>query len=61
VCCDTPCDAPNEACDLPNARGTCTKIPAPAPALSNTGLVLAGMILAAIGAWALLRLRATRR
>lgn len=50
VCCDTPCTGPGEACNLLGRQGTCTKIAAPAPAASQSGLLLIALVLCAIGA-----------
>jgi hypothetical protein len=58
VCCDTPCDGPNESCDQVGMEGTCSPItPAPAPVLSGTGLLIASLLLAAIGSLGLIRNR----
>lgn len=58
VCCDAPCTGPNEHCDLPGREGQCVAIdPAPAPALSGTGLLVAALLLAAVGTLGLIRNR----
>jgi hypothetical protein len=57
VCCNSACDQPGEACDIPGRQGICA-VPAPAPALSSGALAAAVALLLAIGA---LALRATRR
>lgn len=58
VCCDGPCDLPNQQCDLPGREGECvTLTPAPAPALSGGGLLAAALLLAAVGSIGLLRNR----
>lgn len=54
VCCDTACDGPNEACDLPGTVGTCTATAVPgvtntAPTLSFWGLAAMAMVLLLIG------------
>jgi hypothetical protein len=52
VCCDTPCNLPDQSCILPGQVGTCASIPpAPAPAASNGGLlVMLGALIAVAGA-----------
>jgi hypothetical protein len=60
VCCDTACDGPEEACNLPGNEGTCSSIAAPAPAASPTGLVLAGLALLAVAAYRFARRRSAR-
>lgn len=57
VCCDTACDGPLEQCNLSGRQGTCTSIAAPAPAASRSGLVVATVLLAAIGVLAMARRR----
>jgi MYXO-CTERM domain-containing protein len=55
VCCNEPCDGPDEICDLPGREGTCVpETAAPAPTLSGTGKLAAlGVLLtiAALGLW----------
>jgi hypothetical protein len=61
VCCDTPCDGPDETCNLPGREGTCVPITtAPAPTLSwpAVGVSVGGLIL--IAAAHLLRRRRSR-
>jgi len=61
VCCNGPCDAPGEACNRPGREGEClAEVPAPAPAVSPRGLVLALGALVAIAALALARAAAAR-
>lgn len=50
VCCDTVCDQPEQACNLPGNEGVCSSIAAPAPAASPTGLLIAGLLLVVIAA-----------
>ncbi|MDX2168222.1 MAG: hypothetical protein SF182_14200 [Deltaproteobacteria bacterium] len=57
VCCDTACDEPLQACNIPGHVGTCTTLAAAAPATSTTGLMVAGLVLTAIGALAFARRR----
>ena len=40
MCCDTACDQPGEQWNLPEQVGTCATAAAPAPAASNTALLL---------------------
>lgn len=50
VCCNTPCDGPNEICNLPGREGEClpnTASPAPALSASAEILVLAVLLLIA--------------
>ena len=56
-CCDTACDDPLQACNIPGHVGTCTTLAAAAPATSTTGLMVAGLVLTAIGALAFARRR----
>jgi hypothetical protein len=51
VCCDTACDAPGEACDVLGHVGACTAVSntEPAPAMSNSGLLIAAALLAVAG------------
>jgi hypothetical protein len=54
VCCDTPCDQPDEACDLPGRPGTClSTVTAQAPAIAPGVLPIAVGVLTAVGAFAL--------
>jgi hypothetical protein len=55
VCCENACPAPGQ-CNLPGRAGVCI-VPAPAPALSGTGLLIGAALLAAIGTIGLLRNR----
>lgn len=48
VCCDTACDQPAQACNLPGNEGVCSSLAAPAPAASPTGLLIAGLLLVAV-------------
>ena len=57
VCCDEPCTAPDQICNLAGSVGTCTNLAAPAPTTSRTGLLIGLGILAAIAALALWRRR----
>jgi len=57
VCCDAACNGPMESCKVPQHIGTCTAIPTSVPATSTTGLVVAVLLLAAIGALAFARVR----
>lgn len=54
VCCNTLCDQPLETCDDPINPGICSPITAPAPALSNAGLLIALFALAVVGTLALM-------
>ncbi len=59
VCCNTPCDGPDETCDLPGREGECLSVTAaPAPALSVAAELAA---LAALLLVAAARLRLRRR
>jgi hypothetical protein len=60
VCCESACTGPNDACNLPDTRGTCTTKPAVAPALTPWGLLIAGILLTGVGA-VTLRGRVRRR
>ena len=60
VCCDTACTSPQERCDLPGQRGTCTSTTAPAPAVGWWGLLAVAVFLASVGALTLRR-RSVRR
>jgi len=61
VCCDGPCDAPGEACNRPGREGEClAEAPAPAPAVSPRGLLLALVALIVIAALAITRLATAR-
>lgn len=55
VCCDRPCDGPNQTCNLPGQVGQCADSPAPAPTTSRGGLALIALTLVAVAAVALLR------
>jgi hypothetical protein len=57
VCCDSPCDGPNQACNVTGQVGECANVPAPAPAASHGALALTAGTLIAIAALALLRRR----
>lgn len=57
VCCDTACNGPEQACNLPGNEGTCSSLAAPAPAASPSGLVLAGFALLAVAAYRFARRR----
>lgn len=58
VCCDSSCTAPDARCDIPGREGTCLAVnPAPAPALSGTGLLIGALLLAAVGTIGLMRKR----
>ena len=58
VCCDSPCDGPNESCNQQGNEGTCLAIPpAPAPVLSGTGLLIGALLLAIVGMYGLIRNR----
>jgi hypothetical protein len=56
VCCTTPCDQPGQSCDEPGFEGTCIS-KAAAPTLSGTGLLIAALLLAAVGGVGLIRNR----
>lgn len=58
VCCDTECNLPGQSCAEPGSIGTCTEVPAPAPAASRGGLLLIVCALIAIGGFAVVRRRA---
>jgi hypothetical protein len=63
VCCDAPCDAPNQRCNLRGLEGHCTALGAavaPAPLLSHVGVLAALASLLAVAAAALLRARRRR-
>lgn len=60
VCCDTRCDQPLQACNVPGQRGTCTDVSAKAPTTSPFGIALAVGILIFIAALALRRARDAR-
>ncbi len=57
VCCDTACDGVMEQCNLVGQEGICAEVRTPAPAASRTGLLIALMVLAAVGGFAILRRR----
>lgn len=48
VCCDEACAAPDEQCNVPGRVGTCVRS-ASAPALNGQWLVLAALLLTALG------------
>ena len=56
VCCETACDGPAEACNV-SGNGVCTSLAATAPAMSGRGSLLAALLLAATGLWAIARRR----
>ena len=55
VCCATACPPPGN-CNVPGHAGTCIE-PAPAPALSGTGLLIGALLLAGVGTVGLIRKR----
>jgi MYXO-CTERM domain-containing protein len=57
VCCDTACDQPLQACNLPGEVGTCASTASGAPSLSRTGLLFALLMLSGVALIALLRRR----
>jgi hypothetical protein len=58
VCCDAACTLPDQRCNVPGREGEClSDQAAPAPATSNTGLLIAAGILIAV---AYLRIRPFR-
>jgi hypothetical protein len=58
VCCNEPCDGPDEICDLPGREGTCVpETAAPAPALSWAATLAALGVLLTIATLALRRRR----
>jgi hypothetical protein len=58
VCCAEACTGPNESCDQQGREGECLPIvAAPAPALSGTGLLIAALLLAAVGTIGMIRNR----
>ncbi len=56
-CCESACDGPNEACNLPGLEGNCLALTATVPAASNTGLTMAVVGLLAVALAAFLRRR----
>jgi len=58
VCCDTACDGPDQACNIPGRIGTCSSVAAAAPAASHGALLGAVALLLGIGGLALWRRRA---
>ena len=56
VCCDRPCDGPEEACNRPGFEGRCTRL-SPTPAVSGTAAVLLAIALGSLGALMLARRR----
>jgi hypothetical protein len=56
VCCDRPCDGPEEACDRPGFVGRCTRL-SPTPALSPMAALLLAGALGSLGALVLARRR----
>jgi hypothetical protein len=62
VCCNDPCNLPNQVCDQPGREGVCVTVQAaPAPALSGLGLLVAAAVLAALGGVGMLRQRRSGR
>jgi hypothetical protein len=57
VCCNTICDQPMQTCE----DGTCSGVPAPAPAVSHRSLLLIVGLLVTIGFFALTPLRFGKR
>lgn len=55
VCCNEPCDAPSQACNLPGSVGTCSDLPRGVPTTSRSGLLMGLAILTAIAALVLWR------
>lgn len=55
VCCTSACPPPGN-CNIPGHAGTCID-PAPAPALSGTGLLIGALLLVGIGTVGLIRKR----
>jgi hypothetical protein len=58
ACCNRACNGPTETCTLPGSVGQCVGL-APAPMISERGVLIVGGLLTAIGLWGLQRL--TRR
>ena len=55
VCCNSACDGPSEACNLPGSVGQCVTAAAPAPVVSGRGVLIIGCLLTAIGLLSLRR------
>jgi hypothetical protein len=53
VCCNTACTDPLTRCNLPGQLGTCASAAAEAPTLTPWGLLVAGIVLTGIAAFAL--------
>src|SRR5262249_36378492 len=49
VCCDAPCNQPNQSCTLPGNIGLCTAQSAAVPAASDTGVMIVSLVLAMLG------------
>jgi hypothetical protein len=54
VCCNSACDAPSEACNVPGRRGLCTVLN-PTPGISFGGLAVALALLTILASLAILR------
>jgi hypothetical protein len=52
VCCDTACMGLQQRCDVPGKRGVCTSTTAPAPAMSQSGLLAGLALLLGFGVYA---------
>ncbi len=57
VCCESACDGATDVCSLPGQEGICIELPAPAPAASPRGLMVAIAFLLLIAGFALARIR----
>jgi hypothetical protein len=57
VCCDTACNGPEQACNIPGSVGTCSNIAAAAPAASHGALLAGVVLLLVVGGVALWRRR----
>ena len=58
VCCNSACTAPEDSCAVPGRQGECVpNVPAPVPALSERGLLLALASFVGVAALALARAR----
>lgn len=56
VCCEVACTGSNQSCNVPGHAGECLSVtPAPAPAMSSTGLLIGALLLAVVGTIGLLR------